>query len=743
MSKLFHRRPLKGAVALCVAQCGAFSLAIAQPETHTIEEILVTAQKRTQSMQDIGISVTAFTAEQMNELRLRQPSDIAAQTPGLDIKNAVGRSNPVFTIRGIGLNDYNTNNSPSAAVHVDEVYLGSNGYLSFQMFDLERVEVLKGPQGTLFGRNTTAGSVNFITNKPTQDFEAQVEAGYGNFNTFELRAAAGGSLLDNLQGRIAVMRTTADGYQDNLGTEGSSAGFSRVPGVIPGVPLVKSNDEWGATDVYAWRGSLAWQPSETLDVGLTVHGSRDKSEQIVYKMVSPDLLGTQPVGDELTSYSNINPQIDADQAGANLRVDWDLGFATLTSLTAYEALDRTQGEEDSSPFRLIDGILNDDLRQWTQELRLASNGDAGSAWVVGLHWMQDEVDFAKTLDATDLFLGQATTDYVQDGEAFAVFGQYEWQLADTIRLTAGLRYTDEEKTFEGGSFEADPYGTSVVGALFPDLPIQVSRHYEVDDLSGKLGLDWTPSDDLLFYLSANKGFKSGGFDGSTLLDLVATTPFDEEILWAYEAGFKTTLVNDTLQFNGAFYFYDFQDMQVEVLRELPGGITESIRANAGEAEIMGLELEVWWRPARGWDIRAGAAFLNSEITSWKSDDPDEVAQFVGNNVPDAPELTYNGLVRYEWPVGEGLMMAASTDFNFNDFTFKTVDNDPDFAAEEFVLWNARLMLRDVDDSWNVALWGRNLGDERYETQRSNPIAWVVATYGMPRTFGVSVNYSWR
>lgn len=737
MRHLFTRIPLVGAVALCTSQ-----LATAQ-QVHIIEEVMVTAQKRTQSVQDIGIAVTAFTSQQMDELRLTQPVDLAAQTPGLDIKNTVGRSNPVITIRGVGLSDYNTNNSPAAAVHVDEVYLGSNGYLSFQMFDLERVEVLKGPQGTLFGRNTTAGSVNFITNKPSEEFEADLELSYGNYNTIEAKAAVSGALTNNLQGRIAVMRTTADGYQDNLGTDGSSAGFSRVPGVIPGVPLVKRDKDWGDTDVYAWRGSLAWQPSDSVDIGLSIHGSKDESEQIVYKMITPDLLGTPPVGDEFTSYSNVNPEIDAEQGGMNLRVDWDLGFATFTSLTGYEELERTQDEEDSSPLRLVDGVLDDDLDQTSQEFRLTSTSDSDLLWVAGVSWIEDTVDFSKTLDATDLLLGLATTTYVQEGEALAVFGQTEWQFTDTLRLTTGLRYTDEEKTFKGGTVEEDPYGTSVVGSQFPDLPIQANTRYETDDISGKVGLDWTPTDDLLFYVSASKGFKSGGFDGSTLLDLIATTPFGEEVLWAYEVGFKSTFLNNTLQLNGALFYYDFEDMQVEVLRELPGGITESFRTNAGKSELTGSELEAWWRPAQGWDIRAGIAYLDSEITKWDSADPAEAAAFEGNQVPDAPELTYNAIIRYEWSMGSDLLMSASTDFNYNDDVFKTADNDPDFAAEDFLLWNARVALSSDSGSWTVAMWGKNLSDEVYETNRNNPIGWVNATYGMPRTYGISLDYSWR
>ncbi|WOX05104.1 TonB-dependent receptor [Microbulbifer pacificus] len=732
-------RPQRTALAIALLTAGA---ALPASADLLLEEVTVTAQKREQNLQDVGIAVTAFTGNQLEELGIEQAVDLAQHTPGLEIRNTVGNSNPVIAIRGIGLNDYHTNNAPSAAVHIDEVYLGSNGYLSFQMFDMERVEVLKGPQGTLFGRNTTAGSVNFITNKPTSDFEAYAEIDYGNFNTLEMEAAVGGAMADNINGRFAVKSMTSDGHQKNMGT-GAASGFTRVPGVIPPNATIAPDDDWGGSDVLAWRGSVDWQAGDTVDVSMNLHGSRDKSEQWGYAIPDGEpLMGFQSSSEDEIFLSD-TPNIDADQLGGFVKVDWDLGGTTLTSLTGYESLDRQMLDSDGSPLRILDVSFNDDLHQMTQELRLTSADDSAVQWIGGIFWMTEEVDFDKTLNLTDLLLSTATIDYVQTGDSWAVFGQAEWHVSDAVKLTAGLRYTEEDKRLKGETRDNDPYGISRAQAVAADpLPIRYDRSYQADDISGKIALDWMPTDSTLIYASISKGFKSGGFDGSTILDDIATLPFSEEILWSYETGFKSTLVESTLQLTGALYYYDFDDMQAEILIELPGGLTETIRSNAGKVEITGGELELVWAPLEGLDIKTGLSMLDGSIEQWNSPDPDEVAMMVGNSVPNAPETSFNVLARYEWDLSAGLSMAAVVDYTYSDTTFLTLENDPDYQIDDYDLVGARLQLSSTDETWSAALWGRNLADERFATNYRSTLTQIAHSYNFPRSYGVNFQYHW-
>lgn len=798
-ASLSRLKPL--AAALLAATVSQSQIGYAE----AIEEVIVTAQKRAQSMQDVGIAVTAFNSEHLKELGISQAIDLAGQTPGLDIKNTVGNSNPVITIRGVGLNDYNTNNSPSAAVHVDEVYLGSNGYLGFQLFDIAQVEVLKGPQGTLFGRNTTAGSVNFITRKPSQEFEANLDASYGNFNTRKLEAGVGGPLTDSLSARFAVMTKNAEGHLDAQATPSSAVGFNPMPGIADPLKAYGGDDSLGDTDTSAWRLSLAWEPSDKFDATLSLHGSRDKSELWVpsqvqdHNFVAGATAATLPViqavnsgfsgnaaipfpvlaqtqftipanADEYDVYVNETPEVDARQFGASLKANWEMDFATLTSVTGYEKLDRDQSYQSGSPLRIYNTPFSDDMSQVTQELRLTGeNGDDN--WVVGAFWMQEDLDFNKqaslvdvVLDATALIYDLAGApgvpagesyilpvtsygdiDYTQEGESWALFGQYEWQVNDTWKVTAGLRYTEEEKTFVGGTKAVHVVDgvPSLLALQFPDLPIEADEKYETDDISGKIAVDWTPNDDLLIYASYSKGFKSGGFDGSTVLQEVALEPFTEETLWATEIGFKSSLLDGSLQLNGAIYHYDFEDMQASVTVDLGGGNTESLRRNAGKAEIIGGELELWWKPTERWDIRAGVAVLDGEIKKFDSADPAESAFYEGNKVPDAPETTFNAVARYEWPLRDNLLLSASVDVNYSDEIYKDLDNTELTKAGSYTLWGGRLALGTQDENWEVYLWGKNLTDETYQLNAGLDPHGVTAYYNMPRTYGVGLVYNWQ
>ena len=734
-----------------------------------LEEVVVTAQKRAQNMQDIGIAVSAFTGDQIKELKLSQPIDLAAQTPGLDIKNAFGKTNPIFTIRGVGLNDYHSNNNPSAAVHIDEVYLGSSAFLSFQMFDIERVEVLKGPQGTLYGRNSTAGAINFIPVRPSQEFEAHIDVSYGNYNTFDIEAAVGGAITDIVSGRIAIQTTQSDGFVTNQGTVGYD-GMLLHPNV-PAMTATTSNDEAGDVDAIAWRASLLFEPSEEVDFQVSVHGSREDSGGNYYGQngvggdgfVFPSTFFEDTDGDPFTVYEDAETFIDSEAYGGSIKINWELDFATLTSISAYEEIDRHILDGDGLPLHFFVQDYKDDLWQFTQEIRLTSNNAGKWNWIIGAFYSEDEIDFSKSLDSPALFFSNLTTAYTQKGDSWAIFGNTEWQITDQFKILGGLRYTEETKTYNGGTIDHNPWNASctvqgfgnclsgfdttiTVGVNGPLTFVDTAEKYDTTDLSGKIGLNWTPKDNLLLYASISKGFKSGGFDGSTVFSASDVTPFNEEILWAYEIGMKTTLLNETLRLNASAFYYDFKDMQAEALVPLGGGISSSIRTNAGDVEIMGMEYDIYWRPIAGLDLKVGIAALDSEIKKWKSIDPVERAFFEGLKAPDAPELTFNGLVRYEWSLTNGMVMAAMTDFNYSDGSFKEIENIETLKIDDYWVWNARLSLSSADNAWTVALWAKNLADEKYVTNTvedydngNSRFEW----YGAPRTYGVSVNYSWH
>ena len=297
------------------------------------------------------MAVTVFTGDDIREQRLGQPVDLAAQTPNLNINETFGNSITNVSIRGLGLNDYAVNNNPAAGIYIDEVYLVSPAMLTFQLFDMERVEVLKGPQGTLYGRNTTAGAVKFISKKPTEEFEGYLSADYGRYDHFILEGAIGGQIAEGLTGRAAVQTSQRnDGFQLNRAT----------------------GDKVGEIDRSAWRGLLNWQPSEDLDVLLNVHGGFDKSDTLLVKVDNALTPVDDGIADPFSSSAGNDTELDNENYGASLTINWDLSDdLTLTSVTGYEDYERSHDEDrDGTTLVQLDGLFLNNIEQVSQELRL-------------------------------------------------------------------------------------------------------------------------------------------------------------------------------------------------------------------------------------------------------------------------------------------------------------------------------------------------------------------------------------
>ena len=684
-----------------------------------LEEIVVTAQKRQQNFNDVGIAVTAMTGDQLKELRLDQPVDIAAQTPNLKINNVIANSIPNISIRGIGLNDYATNNNPAAGVYVDEVYLVSPAMLGFQLHDLKRVEVLRGPQGTLFGRNTTAGAINFIANKPTDEFEAGLSLDYGRFGRAEGKGFISGELADGLSGRIAVRTLQqSEGHQTN-----------RLTG-----------EDVGEIDATSWRALLQWQASNTLSVLLNLHGGNDKSDIHLIKIDNPFSAEDDGDSNVFRSGASVDPRQDIESFGFSLTANWEISDTlTLTSISGYEELERFHVEDrDATSLEQLDGYFDNSVEQYSQELRL-THVDDSLVWILGAFYGADEVDTRDRFDAPDLLslLGLAGVfslgnEYLQETDSLAVFAHAEYQLNPSWRMTGGLRYTDEEKEFKdaftyiiAGGFEAQ---------IFPPL----SNNYDTTDLSGKLSVDYTGLDNALFYASVSKGFKSGGFQGQLTFNPADLSAFDEENLLAYEVGAKLTLMEGSLQLNASAFFYDYEDMQFYGgLFDSPVGTLFGI-ANVGDAEISGAEIELRWRAAEGLDISLGAGLLDTEVTESVVD-----GVATGSELPNSPELNLNGIVRYQWPVGESLMADAMIDFSYQDDVAFDIVRQPQEAMEDsYWLLNARAGLSSQSGAWALHLWARNLADEQYRTQVIFSSVGFGESWGMPRTYGLSIDFNW-
>ena len=706
------RNTLLSTAVLAALQLPAVALAQSAPPQ--LEEVLVTAQKRAQRFSDVGISGTAYSGESLAEAGVTQLTDLALLTPNVQIKDVMGNSIPNVTIRGIGLNDYAANNNPAAGIYIDDVYLVSPAMLSFGMFDLERVEVLKGPQGTLFGRNTTAGTVSFISKKPSDELDGYFTVEAGNYERILAEGAVGGPITDTLAGRIAIQTVQqGEGFQTN-----------RVNG-----------EKIGEIDRTSARGQLEWTPSDDLGVLLSVYGGNDKSDVWLIKIDNP--FTTEDDGDTnpYRSGASNDPHMDNETTGANLTVNWSMSDAlTLTSITGYQDFSRFIVEDrDGASLIMLDGTFDNQIDQFSQEVRLTHVGDE-LVLIGGVFYGEDSVDTRDEFLATDLLalLGLAGVDvigneYKQDTTSAALFLQSEWSFNPSWKLTAGARYTDESKDFSGA------YTFLIAGGVEAPLYPDVVEEFSTDNVSGKLGIDYTGIENTLLYASVSRGFKSGGFQGQLSFDPAALLPFDDETVLAYEAGMKTRRLGNSLELNASVFFYDYEDMQFYGgLFDSPVGVLFGI-TNVGDAEVKGAEADLWWRPTEGLDLRFGLGWLDTEITRSVVD-----GVATGSELPNAPEITFSSMIGYEWPITGALMANVAFGADFQDsVSYDIIRNPPQAQEGSYWLYDARVGIGAADDRWDISLWGKNLADEQYRSQVIFSSVGYGETWGMPRTYGVT------
>lgn len=766
MTTISRKKLLAGAVSLFSS-----TLLLASQNTFAepIEEVLITAQKREQSLQDVGISVTAFDANFIKESGISTPADVADFTPNMVIRNTIGDTMPVIAIRGVGISANDIvfpTSSPSSALHVDEVYLGSPAMMSFSAFDVQRIEVLKGPQGTLYGRNTTAGTVNFISNKPQEEFAGNIKTGYDSFNVFTTEGFVTGALSDSINGRLAYTYKKGDHYIEDL-----------------------SGDAYDGPDLFAIKGLLDFELSDNVSLLLNVHGGKDQSgiyhphilgildapgetcpfentgKQDVVRCVGT--LGNQLNDDPHKNDGNFSENFDIKNFGTSANLTWDISDTlTLTSITAFESVDSFKPEEldGQSVERLMEFTFDDEIDQFTQELRLSSSTD-DLFWVIGAYYYNEELTTDKGGDFFDMgnLPGHRGSEYhsEQDTTSWALFGQSEWSLSDKLKLTLGLRYTVEEKDFDPQVNYDRDRGFDVfdpsLGVIDPGTGMPVGRWVrqftgkaseEWDDVSGKIGLDYQLSDDLLIFGSISKGFKGGTYNGSLLVTpLDYDKPADPETLWSLEAGIKSMLLEDRLRLNASVWKYQYEDLQVNSLVRI-GVDNVNFLENAAEVAVQGLDLDLLWVPADGLDIYLGVGYTDGEYEKFESDVGAGLTDRSGQAIPNAPELSVTGRARYEWALSEGVMAVSldatwtdDIEFDFREersFLGKQVIRQ--MRSDDYTLVNARISWSNSSENLELSLWGKNLTDEEVVSHITLGADDLAAYYKPPRSYGVSISY---
>lgn len=701
-----------------------------------IEEIVVTAQKRAQNAFDVGISLSLVDQQQIQQKRITTVNDLAIFSSNTSIKEFSPGLVPIITIRGVGLNDYNAANNPTAGIYLDEVPLSSLALLNSDYFDLERIEVLKGPQGTLYGRNATAGAVNINSAKPKIGVQqAKLSFGVGNHGLTELEGMFNTPLSSDVTLRVAAKKIDqADGFFEND----------------------LSGENVGERDVTMARGQLHWQATAETEVLFKLEGQRARNE-----LGSPEFFGLLPTeqtsdcpglpecanllgyndvdGDPFRGAWSVQPDYRFDQTLASIKLNHEFGFATLSSITGWVDFERDYAADtDAGPFRIADFLIKDEVRQFSQEVRLTGEIDQ-LIWQAGLFYADDRIENQYRGELQDLLNTTSLSESDIRADTIAVFVNGEWSFNQQLSLQAGLRYSDEEKSNQGSTQDlvTELPGSGLTRAPFGTPPITLAR---IDDsisdqsLDWRLALNWRQENSLL-YLSASKGTKSGGFFTGVATSQAQLEPYFDEQLIAYELGAKGQLANKALSYEAALFYYDYDDVQ-SYIRDNSGAVPVQRLGNIDGASILGAEMSLSWQNDAGLFVKFGIGLLDTEVEAFAS--PQGLTP-KGNELPDAPAVSLLGELGYQFSLGEQRSLRLAIDARYHDEVYRDVLNDPLLQSDSFTVVNANALLK-LAEQWEIAAWVRNLGDELYVTQGLNQQSFGngFRVYGAPRTYGVTV-----
>ena len=768
------RRSLTGKLAaLAAASIGALAVtpsSLAQSvgggaSGFTIEEIVVTARKRAEGLQDAPISITAMTGEAL-ELRQINSSDKLAQvTPNLTFDaNAPtsGHSGAAqIYIRGIGQQDFLGVVDPGVGVYVDGVYYARTIATVFDFLDVERIEVLRGPQGTLFGRNTIGGAITIHSRKPVEELEAEAGVKVGSDSLVETRLNLSGPLADNLLGRITLGSKNRDGYVKRL---------------QDGVDL-------GDDDMITGRGMLLWTPADNLEVFLSAD-YLDKDENgaplvfggINNAQVAPQfaaiLSGCLPPTparlNDRTDPACPNDQFAAGpyanngtapttseitQWGLNSTIEWDVSDSlTFKSITAYREMeDRALRDSDNTPLLVFHSVVEDEQEQFSQELQLLGNSlDQRLQWILGAYYFKENIANHQPvfLGANPvLFRGGAgpvvtqsfQVDFDAENKAIAAFAQATYNLTEQLSLTAGLRYTDEKK-----SILPDQRVLSSL-LFFPPghhfVP-NVEKTVKFDDLTPMVNLSYQWTNDLMAYATYSEGFKSGGLNGRNILFNAdaEVTPFDPEQAQTFELGIKSNWLDNRLTLNGAYFNTKYDDIHLTVRL----GIAPTV-FNGGQATIQGFELEGTFVPDESWLITAGVGHLSSK---YDAIDPTLATRGVigvtdDDQLPLSPKWSANIGVAYTQTFGNWVL-TPRIDWIYTDKKFFDAENNAGAVQAGVSLFNAALALDTADDRWSLVFAVTNLTDKLYLTAATDAtgtgLGYLEHVYARPREISLQAKY---
>lgn len=723
------------AVLLAAAAMAALSLpAAAQDVAGSLDEIIVTATKQGETnVQTTPIAVTAIGEQQIEERGLSDVSDLVGIVPGLQVSDLSGYTQ--VYIRGVGSNIVFIGSDPSSTTHLDGVYLARPlAYLS-NFLDVERIEALRGPQGTLYGRNAVGGNINIVSRRPTDVVEGRAQLTVGDYNQLGVAGYVSGPIADTgLLGSIAFNRSEHDGYLDNVAGDD-----------------LEDEDFWGL------RGQVLVPFGSQSELIVRADYSESDSALGQYpKLLQPSGLPLEDsiLGDYHTVAHNSANQTVAEIGGIAAEFNSDLNpNLHFRSLTAYRSFHGSiEADADSSSLPILRTLISPIRQeQISQEFNLTGEYDRFN-FVLGAYYFRETNEEPLTLAVIP-----ATASHIQrphlTAESVALFAQGEYFLTDALSIVAGVRYTQDDKSYrlddywtQSASFDpaAAAAAPVIVGSAMFSNPFTVDTSNDYDAFTPKFGVNYR-LDNMLFYASATRGFKSGGYDYGSNNAADASAGYAPEYLWAYEAGAKTSWFADRLRANVSVFYYDYTDMQVQSFRNL-GALTQ----NAATAEVQGLELELSARPVSNFDIYANIAYLDATYQDYEGAFTNTLGTFSadGNRLNNAPEWAFTVGGRYSWDLGNNGEMFVGADMRYQDRVFFTAANDGVNGVtgypqqqDAYTLLDARVGWTSPDRAWSATLIGSNLTDEEYIVGSADYTLTIAGRPGAPRTVRLQLSRS--
>ena len=768
--KTYGLKPLSLAVGAAAAGL-SFQAPLAFSQASALEEVIVTANRREESLQSVAMAVSAFSEDMMRDQGIVDLKGITERTPGFTM-GMFNPAQPQLYIRGIGSNEDGAGGDQSVIVFIDEVYIGRSAGMDIDLFDLERVEVLRGPQGTLFGKNVVGGAVNMITKKPGEETELALEATLGDYNARTIRGLASGPLAgEGVYGKVSFSTRRRDGYMESK--------LVRDDGTSPPDTLDVNSD--------SLRLGLRFTPSESLEVNLSAAYSQiDKLGQPNHYF-APE---SGPVSAFYTAEAALIPNYDdkplaaiyddpgffkSDSYSFTARVDWDLSDSILlTSITGLRTVDAensdiiagtTSKNSVNQAFATVlpvgtvmlygANFFTDDSDTFTQEIRLTSTDEGPLQWVAGVYYMKEETHRIESigvgvdvLAAPGVIFGAVpflpgSDDQNNETTSSAVFGQVTYDITDKLSVTAGARYTSEEKDMVRVG-KADPL--AIIGNF------DFTTGDDWSETTGKLALEYQQSDDIFWYATYSEGFKSGGYQGMAATELAASTAFNPEFATLIEGGVKTEWMDKRVRFNASVFSTDYQDLQILqalIPANLPADVQTGvlITQNAADAIVEGVEIEFTAFPIPNLTIQGSATWLNTEFDNfsvpagYRTPNGLVDSSRVGNELRNAPDMAYNLLVRYDWELASGAGLAAQLDWRHKDLVWQDPDNIEYSAVPEYDVGDFRLIYTTASGNTQVTGWVTNVTDEDYFIHNYPGTNLGNATPGAPRMVGLTV--SWR